>query len=134
MLGALAACAAPSPQAQNPFVGEWADADNDAITIRQDTIVQHQADGRSTALDAGTCNGAFSFSYATASSQALSGLLPRQPGLSKSLSDLLTAPSYPVALLHCDHGDHTYILLDGRELVAVYRDGDIGAIERLARR
>ena len=68
------------------------------------------------------------------SSQALTALLPRQPGLGKNLSDLLVAPTYPVAQLHCDHGDQTYVLLNDNQLVAIYRDGDIGAIERLARR
>lgn len=130
-----AACAAPSaPQVQNPFVGTWADADNDTITIRQDTVVQNQPDGRSTTLDSSACGGAFSFAYATSSSQTLTGLLPRQPGLSKNLSELLVAPTYPVANLHCDHGDQTYILLNDHQLIAIYRDGDIGAIERLARR
>jgi hypothetical protein len=135
LLALPAACAAPQPpQVQNPFVGTWADADNDTITIRRDTIVQHQPDGRSTALDNNACNGAFSFAYATWSRRELSGLLPRQPGLSKDLSDLLVAPSYPVAVLHCDHGDQTYVLLNDRQLVAIYRDGDIGTIERLVRR
>jgi hypothetical protein len=134
LLAAPAACATPQPPLQNPFIGIWADTDNDTITLRQDTVVQNQPDGQRTALDNSTCGGAFSFAYATWSSQALAGLLPRQPALSKNLSDLLVAPTYPVALLHCDRGDQTYVLLNDRELVAIYRDGDIGAIERLARR
>jgi hypothetical protein len=128
------ACAAPQPQVQNPFLGTWATADNDAITIRPDTIVVNQPTGQSTPLDRSVCGGAFSFAYATWSSRELTGLLPRQPGLSKNLSELLVAPTYPVARLHCDHGDQTYVLLNDRQLVAIYRDGDIGAIERLARR
>jgi hypothetical protein len=47
---------------------------------------------------------------------------------------MLVEPSYPVAMLVCDRGDQTYVLLNDGELVAIYRDGDIGAIERLARR
>ncbi|MBV8090766.1 MAG: hypothetical protein JO139_14575 [Alphaproteobacteria bacterium] len=47
---------------------------------------------------------------------------------------MLVEPSYPVAMLDCDRGDQTYVLLNDGELVAIYRDGDIGAIERLARR
>ena len=39
------ACAAPTPPA-NPFVGTWATADNNAVTIREDTIVQTEPDGR----------------------------------------------------------------------------------------
>ena len=61
-------------------------------------------------------------------------LVPRQPELRQKLSDLLIEPSYPVVELDCDRGDHTYILLDDRQLVAIYRDGDIGAMDRLARR
>jgi hypothetical protein len=47
---------------------------------------------------------------------------------------LLVEPTYPVASLDCDRGDQTYVLLSDRQLVAIYRDGDIGAIDRLARR
>jgi hypothetical protein len=50
------------------------------------------------------------------------------------LSDALVEPSYQVAELDCDRGDQTYVLLNDRQLLAIYRDGDIGAIDRLARR
>ncbi len=130
----LFACATPPPPPQNPFVGTWTTGDNAAITIRQDTVVQHGADGQSTALDRGTCDGNFSFGYAVWNRAALTTLLPRQPNLDENLSELLPAPTYPVAVLHCDRGDHTYVLLNDRELVAIYRDGDIGVVERLARR
>ena len=130
------ACVAPEPasQARNPFVGAWTTAENDSITIQQDTIVQTQADGHSTALDKNTCRGLFRFGYGTQSRQALTDLIPRQPDLRKKLSDLLVEPSYPVARLDCDRGDQTYVLLNDRQLVAIYRDGDIGAIDRLVRR
>lgn len=135
LLAGVAACTtAHTRQTQNPFVGTWADPDNDTITIRQDTVVQHARDGGSTTLDNSTCNGRFSFAYATWSRGALAGLLPRQPGLDKNLSNLLPKPIYPVAVLHCGHGDQTYVLLSDRQLVAIYRDGDIGAVEPLARR
>jgi hypothetical protein len=49
------------------------------------------------------------------------------------LSDELAEQSYPVAELDCDKGDQTYVLLNDHQLLAIYRDGDIGAIERLAR-
>jgi hypothetical protein len=128
------ACVAPEPPVRNPFLGTWATADNDSVTIRQDTIVQTQPDGRSTALDKDTCRGVFRFGYDTRSRQALTDLIARQPDLRKKLSDLLVEPSYPVARLDCDRGDQTYVLLNDRQLVAIYRDGDIGAIDRLARR
>ena len=129
------ACAAPEPPpVRNPFIGTWATADNDSVTIRQDTIVQTQPDGRSTALDKNACGGVFRFGYDTKSRQALTDLIPRQPELRKKLSELLVEPSYPIAELDCDRGDQTYVLLNDRQLVAIYRDGDIGAIDRLARR
>jgi hypothetical protein len=127
-------CVAPEPSAQNPFLGTWATAENEAVTIRQDTIVQTQPDGRSTALDKAACRGVFRFGYDTQSRQALTDLIARQPDLRKKLSDLLVEPSYSVAKLDCDRGDQTYVLLNDRQLVAIYRDGDIGAIDRLARR
>jgi hypothetical protein len=131
---ALAACAVPQAPPPNPFIGAWATADNDTVTLRQDTVVENQPNGQSTPLDGKTCNGAFSFGYAVWNREALTGLLPRQPNLSKNLSELLAAPTYPVALLRCDQGDHTYVMINDRELVAIYRDGDIGVVERLARR
>ena len=128
------ACVTPEPAARNPFIGTWATADNDSVTIRQDTVVQTQPDGHSTALDKDTCRGVFRFAYDTQSRQALTDLIARQPDLRKKLSELLVEPSYPVARLDCDRGDQTYVLLNDRQLVAIYRDGDIGAIDRLARR
>ena len=128
-------CAAPEPPpVLNPFIGTWATADNDSVTIRQDTIVQTQPDGRSTALDKNACGGVFRFVYETKSRQALADLITRQPGLRQKLSELLVEPSYPIAELDCDRGDQTYVLLNNSQLVAIYRDGDIGAIDRLARR
>ncbi len=129
------ACTVPSSErVENSFVGTWTTAENASITIRQDTIVQHQPDGQSTALDKNTCRGVFSFTYSTKTRQALTGLVPRQPDLQRRLSDLLVDPSYRVAELDCDRGDQTYVLLNEGQLVAIYRDGDIGAIDRLARR
>jgi len=128
------ACVGLEPSTQNPFIGTWATADNDSVTIRQDTIVQTQPDGRTTALDKDSCRGVFRFAYDTESRQKLTDLIPRQPELRKKLSELLVEPNYPVAKLDCDRGDQTYVLLNDRQLVAIYRDGDIGAIDRLARR
>ena len=133
-LTALLACAVPPAPLRNPFIGTWATSDNDTISIRQDTVVQHQSDGQNIPLDRQTCNGTFSFSYTVQTREALTGLLPRQPDLDKNLSTLLSAPTYPVAQLRCDRGDHTYVLLNDHALVVIYRDGDIGVVQRLARR
>jgi len=89
--------------------------------------------GHRTPLDKDTCRGVFRFGYDTKSRQALTDLIARQPDLRKKLSDLLVEPSYPVASLDCDRGDQTYVLLNDQQLVAIYRDGDIAAIDRLAR-
>jgi hypothetical protein len=128
------ACTIPEKPPENPFLGTWATADNDKVTIREDTIVQTQPDGQSTALGKDTCSGMFHFGYDTKSRQALTDLIARQPDLRKKLSDLLVEPNYPVASLDCDRGDQTYVLLNDRQVVAIYRDGDIAAIDRLARR
>ena len=130
----LACTVSSPPQVQNPFVGDWATAEDASITIRPGTIVQHQRDGESTTLDKSACSGLFRFAYGTKSRDALVDLISRQPDLRQRLSTLLVEQSYPVAELDCDHGDQTYVLLNDRELLAIYRDGDIGAIDRLARR
>lgn len=130
----LASCAVPQPPPANPFIGTWTTPDNDTVTLQQNTVIENQSNGQTTPLDNKTCNGTFSFGYAVWNRDSLTGLLPRQPNLSKNLSELLAAPTYPVALLRCDQGDHTYVMLNDHELVAIYRDGDIGVVERLARR
>jgi hypothetical protein len=128
------ACATPPPPPANPFIGTWTTGDNESVTIRQDTVVQTQPNGQTTALDTKACRGVFRFGYTTKSRQALTDLIPRQPDLRRKLAELLVAASYPVAELDCDRGDQNYVLLNDRQLLAIYRDGDIGAIERLARR
>jgi hypothetical protein len=130
----LVACTVASPQAENPFIGNWVTAGDAGITIGADTVVQHQPDGESRTLDKSSCRGVFRFVYGTKSRQALTNMVPRQPDLSQRLSALLVEQSYPIAELDCDRGDQTYILLNDRQMLAIYRDGDIGAIDRLARR
>lgn len=130
----LACTVAPPPQVENSLIGDWATAEDASITIRPDTIVQHQPDGETTTLDESTCRGVFRFIYATKSRDALISLISRQPDLRQRLADILVEQTYPVAELDCDRGDQTYVLLNDRQLLAIYRDGDIGAIDRLARR
>jgi hypothetical protein len=130
----LACTLSPAAHVEDPFVGNWVTAENASITIRPDTIVQHQPDGETTTLDEAACRGMFRFAHGTKSRQDLTGLVPRQPDLRQKISDILVEQSYPVAELDCDRGDQTYVLLNNRQLLAIYRDGDVGAIERLARR
>ncbi len=127
-----AACAAPEPPA-NPFAGAWATAERQQIAFRDTTIMVNPPDAAPTAMGAETCAGAFRFSYGRKSRDALLGLTPRQPDLRKKLAGLLVQADYPVAELGCGAGDSTYVLLGERDLVAIYRDRDIAAVERLSR-
>jgi hypothetical protein len=124
----------PPPQVENPFLGTWTTPEHTGITFRPDTVLENPPQGPPQAFDKDACGGVFSFRYATATRAALTALIPRQPGLRDKLSRLLPQPRYQVAKLTCDRGDQTYILLTDRELLAVYRDGDIGGIERLVKR
>src|SRR5438270_5233592 len=108
----FACTVSPAPRVENTFVGNWVTAENASITIRPDTIVQHQPDGESTTLDQTACRGRFRFAQGTKSRQDLTGLVPRQPDLRQKISDILVEPSYPVAELNCDRGDQTYDLLN----------------------
>src|SRR5579875_3438183 len=130
------ACATPrpTPQVENPFLGTWTTPEHTGITFRPDTVLENPPQGPPQAFGKDTCGGVFSFRYATATRTALTALIPRQPGLRDKLSRLLPRPHYPVAKLTCERGDQTYILLNDRELLAIYRDGDIGGIERLVKR
>jgi hypothetical protein len=125
---------APAPGGDNPFLGTWAAAEHASITFRPDTVLQNVPKGPPQAFGRDTCGGVFRFRYASESRAALTALIPRQPGLQDQLSRLLPQPRYRVAELLCDQGDQTYVLLNDNELLAIYRDGDIGGIERLTRR
>jgi hypothetical protein len=121
------------PVEQNPFLGAWATQDDNRITFRPETVVQSQPDGQTTSLDSAACAGVFRFVYGSRSREALADLIPSQPELRERLSHLLVAPNYKVAQLACDQGDQTYVLLDDHQLLAIYRDGAIAAIERFSR-
>lgn len=131
------ACALPPPappRAANPFLGTWANPEQTSITFRPDTVVQNPPQGPPQAFGNETCDGNFRFRYTTENRAALIALIARQPGLQDRLSQLLPQPRYQVAKLACGQGDQTYVLLGNSTLVAIYRDGDIGGIERLTRR
>jgi len=131
-LAALAVgCAVPEPP--NPFAGAWTTAERHQIAFRDTTIVVNPPDAQPTAMGAESCAGAFRFGYGRKSREALIGLAPRQPDLRGKLASLLVRPDYPVAELACGEGASTYVLLDERDLVAIYRDRDIAGFERLSR-
>src|SRR5438309_5369728 len=132
VLAALAACAVPEPPA-NPFAGAWTTAERHQIAFRDTTIMVNQPDAQPTAMGAESCAGAFRFGYGRMSREALIGLAPHQPDLRGKLANLLVQPDYAVAELTCGEGNSTYVLLDDRDLVAIYRDRDVAGIERLSR-
>ncbi len=124
-------CAVPEPP--NPFAGAWTTPERQQIAFRDNTIVVNPPDAQPTAMGAESCAGAFRFGYGRKSREALIGLAPKQPDLRGKLASLLVRPDYPVAELACGEGGSTYVLLDARDLVAIYRDRDIAAFERLSR-
>ena len=130
LLALAAACAAPEV---NPFVGAWATADRQEIAFRDDTVIINPPGAGPTAMGTAECAGQFRFLYARKSRDALVGLAPTQPDLTRKLGQLLVQPEYQVAELACGGGASTYVLLGERELVAIYRDRDVAGLERLSR-
>ena len=128
-----AACVTPAPAPQNPFLGAWSTAERSQIAFRDDTVVINPPDAPPTAMSPQSCPGAFQFRYGRKSRDALLALAIQQPDVTRRLGSLLTQPEYPVAELRCDQGDNTYVLLNDRDLVAIYRDNDIAGIEQLSR-
>jgi hypothetical protein len=124
-------CVATAPS--NPFVGTWTTADNDRISFESETLVVAPSSGPSTVMSKTTCPKDFRFGYSTMSREALAGLIPHQADLRRKLSNLLVRPDYPVAEMNCDQGFNTYVLLGDRELVAIYRDGDVAGLDRFSR-
>jgi hypothetical protein len=131
-MAALTACAAVEPPA-NPFGGSWTTAERQQIAFQGTTILVNPPGAQATAMGAESCDGAFRFGYGRKSREALIGLVPHQPDVRGRLSSLLVLADYPVAELACGEGATTYVLLDERDLVAIYRDRDIAGIERLSR-
>jgi len=127
-----AACAAPPPA--NPFLGAWATPERNQITFRDSTVVVNPSGAtRPIEMNQQECSGNFRFGYTRKSREALAALAPQQPDLQAKLGGLLQKPEYPVAELGCDQGDNTYVLLDDRDLVAIYRDAGIASVEQLSR-
>jgi hypothetical protein len=127
-----AACVAPEGST-DPFAGAWTNGESHRIAFRDNTVVQQPANGPPTAMSNQTCGGQFRFGYGHKSREALLALTPQQPDLRDRLARLLVRPDYQVAELGCGEGDTTYVLLDDRDLVAIYRDAGIAGVEQLSR-
>lgn len=128
-----AACVTPPPPPRNPFLGAWSTVEHSQIAFRDDTVVINPPDAPPTAMSSQSCPQGFQFQYARKSREALLALTGGQPDVNRRLGSILTQPEYPVAELRCDQGDNTYVLLNDRDLVAIYRDNNIAGIEQLSR-
>jgi hypothetical protein len=128
-----AACTVPEPPRANPFAGAWTTEERQQIAFRDDSIMVTPPDAAPTPMGAESCAGAYRFGYGRKSREALLGLTAQQPDLRSKLATLLVNPDYPVAEIACGEGGSTYVLLNERDLVAIYRDRDIAGVERLSR-
>ena len=134
LLAALpAACMTVPEPPKNPFLGAWSTTEKSQIAFRDDTVVINPPDSPPTPMSAQSCPQGFQFQYGRKSRDALLALAINQPDVTRKLGSLLMQPEYPVAELRCDRGDNTYVLLNDRDLVAIYRDQGIAGVEQLSR-
>jgi hypothetical protein len=130
----LASCGffpgAPPP---NPLIGNWATQDHNQVTLRDDAVIVTPDKGKPETMGPGDCNGVYKLLYGRMMSGALQQSFPSQPDLQSKLKQLLTRPDYPVADVTCDHGGTTYLMLDERRMIAVYRDFGVGGLETYSR-
>ena len=132
LAGAMLPAACMTPPA-NPFLGVWTTPEHNEITFRDGTLVVSPTGEPQTEMSPQACAGKFHFGYSRKSRDALTALVPQQPDLRAKLGTMLQQPEYPVAELGCDQGENTYVLLDDHDLLAIYRDADVAAVEQLSR-
>jgi hypothetical protein len=120
-------------QPANPLLGTWTTPEHDRVTFQPDTIALTPAQGATETLSAADCNGVFKLGYGSMESAPLIRLFPAQPDLAVKLKATLVQPLYPAADMTCDKGGTTYLLLDDHDLIAIYRDGGVGGMQRLTR-
>jgi hypothetical protein len=129
-----AACAdfgfGPTP---NGFIGAWTTADSGKVSFNEDTVVLTSPEGKPTPVSAAECSGGFFFHYGRMTRESITGIAAAQPDIDRKLSDMLVSPVYPVAELGCDRSTSTYVMLDERDLVAIYRDRDVVGLDRMTR-
>ncbi len=119
--------------APNEFVGAWTTEDQGRVSFTEDTVVLTSPDGKPTPVSAAECNGGFGFRYGRMTRESLTGIAAAQPDVGQKLSGMLTGSVYPVAELTCDRGTSTYVMLDDRDIVAIYRDRDVVGLDRMTR-
>src|SRR5579884_748236 len=129
----LPACTSVVTPLTTPFVGTWTTTDRDRISFRMDTVVVEPSRGPTTVMGPASCPRDFRFGYSTLSRDAILALIPHQSDLRRKLAGLLVRPDYQVAQMNCDRGFNTYVLLDDRDIVAIYRDGDVAGLDRFTR-
>jgi hypothetical protein len=129
-----AACAdfgfGPTP---NGFIGAWSTTDHANVAFNENTVVLTAPDGKPTPISAAECSGGFFFHYGRMTRESLTGIAASQPDIDRKLSEMLVNPVYPIAELGCDRGTSTYVMLDDRDLVAIYRDRDVVGLDRMTR-
>ena len=123
----------PPPAPPNPFAGDWSTPERTRIAFRDDTVVINPPEMPATVLGKEACPGWFNFGYVRKRRDELTALAAQQPDIQRRLETMLVQPEYPVALLFCDRGESTYVLLDDHDLVAIYRDRGIVGVEQLTR-
>ena len=134
MLAALlpAACFFPG-EPVSPLIGSWSSTDNNKVTFGPDSVLLTPDKGQPTTMGAADCNGTYKLVYGRMQTAPLEQAFPTQADLQTKLKQLLVKPEYPVADVTCDQGGTTYLLLDDRQVLAVYRDAGVGGLEHLSR-
>jgi hypothetical protein len=123
----------PSGQPANPLVGTWSTQEHNLVTFQPDRVVVTPDKGKPTTMSASDCNGVYKLVYGRMATAPLKQAFVGQADLAARLKQLLLQPDYPVADVTCDQGGTTYLMLDDRQMLAIYRDGGVGGLERYTR-
>ncbi|MBV8778310.1 MAG: hypothetical protein JO258_14030 [Alphaproteobacteria bacterium] len=127
------ACFFPAEEPASPLLGTWASSGNNRVTFTANAVVVTPEKGPQTTMSAAECNGRYKLVYGRMQSAALEQSFPSQKDLQAKLKQLLVQPEYPVADVTCDEGGTTYVQLNDRQVLAVYRDAGVGGTENLTR-
>ena len=130
---ASSGCALLEGPPANPLIGTWATADRNKVTFAAEAVIVTPDKGAPTTMSKAECNGVYTLAYGRMQTAPLKQLFPKQADLTGQLNRLLVKPEYPVAEVTCDRGGTTYLMLDDGQVLAIYRDGAVGGIERMTR-